>query len=623
MDSSPSLGGEPPRKRQRTVERELSTPARSTSNSSAQAVPGEATADGPSSSGSHLPSTMSVLRPYNVVGTASQPRNASRSHLDADIDTPGPSSGNVVSGGSVLSEADTASDLDNETRRIPVRPGTGGFGNQGGAYDPAQASMKAGPSTDKGKAPASSAMSTLPRTQTHVPRQGPAALPSVGDSLGDGDSGRDPMDGPLDGARHAASGAGAKAMVLGRPGLAAAPLVESEATRDAEYYIEGADCAIRVEDTLFRVHRYFLGRDNSAFQHMYSMPGQGLTWHNMEGCSDNNPIRLYGESAERFRALLSVIYDLPPQLQAYNTPAADMDRLLAICEMTNKYHFASIETWAVDALYSAVSGLHGPPRQPYHLAHCSSVWMKRLLEVALLCGHAKLLEFVAANWVDRLLARDLRPVHALEIAARSGNKHLAGYAYYVQLLEMGPEFDPGVVEDGKAYARARLAHYAAATGGAAAAPNTNANNEPRIGTPAVLTREQKQRLLSGHWSLCRLWERLRTTPPKFERPDGCTYHQHGCLSTWAQAWRDVGKSEATLRLQTVDVLGRLKAMEEQLFVHADVSVALSPQCKRAAMVALRTMVNEVKGGLAAHFSDLVADGHDGTGGGDEAAAGRT
>ncbi|KAI0670917.1 hypothetical protein C8Q78DRAFT_1032790 [Trametes maxima] len=613
MDSPSSLGGEPPRKRQRTVERELSAPARSTPSSSAQAVPGESAADGPSSLGSHSHSSMSVLHPCTIVGTASQPRNASQPYLVADTDTSGSGSENVtaVSGGGVFSETDAGFDSDDETRRIPVRPGLDGFGDQGGAYYPAQASMKAGPSTDKGKAPAT--MSTLLHIQTHVPRQGPAALRSEHDSS---DPERDPMDGPLGATRHTASGAGAKAMELGRSGLAAAPLAQVEPTRDAEFYIEGADCVIRVEDTLFRVHRYFLGRDNSAFQHMFSMPGQGLTWQNMEGYSDDNPVRLYGESAERFRALLSVIYDLPPQLQAYHTPAADMDRLLVICEMTNKYHFASIETWAVDALFSAISGLHGPPQQPYHLGHCSSVWMKRLLEVALLCGHAKLHEFVAKCWVDRLLARDLRPVHALEIATRSGDRNLAGYAYYVQLLEMGPDFDPGVVEDGRPYARASLASYHAATmGGAAAAPNTNASHEPRIGTPAVLTREQKQRLLSGHWSLCRLWERLRTTPPKFERPDGCTYHLHGCLSTWAHAWREVGSSEATLRLEGADVLGRLKTMEDQLLVHADVSVALSPQCKRAAMAALRATVSEVRAGLAAHFSDLVADGRDGTGGG--------
>ncbi|KAI0700363.1 hypothetical protein C8T65DRAFT_657830 [Cerioporus squamosus] len=369
--------------------------------------------------------------------------------------------------------------------------------------------------------------------------------------------------------------------------------------RDGEFYIDSADCVIRVEDTLFRVHRYFLGRDSSAFQHMFSMPVDGMPPQNMEGCSDKNPIRLYGESVEWFRALLSVIYDLPLQLQAYNTPAADVERLLTIAEMTNKYHFASIETWAVDALYNVISGLHGPPQKQYQLGLCSSAWMKRLLEVALLCGHEPLRNYVADKWVERIRTRNLRPVHALDIADRSRLRRLRGYAYYVQLLEMGDSFDPGVTEDGEQYARSRLTATATALAGANASMDA-------MGTPAVLSREQRQRLLSGHWSLTRLWEQLRVSPPKFQRPDGCTYHQHGCLQTWATVWRDVGKTETTLRFPPVDVLGRLEAMREQLYMHADLSCALTPQCKRTALDALKVTMREVQEGLADHFADLVA-----------------
>ncbi|TFK87481.1 hypothetical protein K466DRAFT_586332 [Polyporus arcularius HHB13444] len=378
---------------------------------------------------------------------------------------------------------------------------------------------------------------------------------------------------------------------------------EDAPVRDGEFYIDSADCVIRVEDTLFRVHRYFLGRDSSAFQHMFSMPMDNVPPENTEGCSDKNPIRLYGESAERFRALLSVIYDLPLQLQTYNTPAADVERLLTIAEMTNKYHFASIETWAVDALYNVISGLHGPPQKQYQLGSCSSTWMKRLLEVALLCGHEPLRNYVADKWVERIRKRNLRPVHALDIADRSRMRRLQGYAYYVQLLEMGDGFDPGVTEDGEQYARSRLG----ATATALAAVNASADSMgDRLGTPAVLSHEQKQRLLSGHWSLTRLWEQLRVSAPKFQRPDGCTYHQHGCLQTWATVWKDVGKTETTLRFPPVDVLGRLEAMREQLYMHADLSCALTPQCKRTALDALKVTVKEVQEGLADHFADLVA-----------------
>lgn len=43
---------------------------------------------------------------------------------------------------------------------------------------------------------------------------------------------------------------------------------------------------------------------------MFSMPVRDATFCDAEGVSDHNPIQLHGESAERFRALLSVFYDL-------------------------------------------------------------------------------------------------------------------------------------------------------------------------------------------------------------------------------------------------------------------------------------------------------------------------
>ena len=79
------------------------------------------------------------------------------------------------------------------------------------------------------------------------------------------------------------------------------------------------------------------------------------------------------------------------------------------------------------------------------------------------------------------------------------------------------------------------------------------------------------------------------------------------MSTWTHVWRDVGKSELTLKHPPGDVLGRLKAMAEQLYMHADLSSALTPQCKRLALMALRSTIKEVQEGLAGHFADLTLD----------------
>lgn len=266
----------------------------------------------------------------------------------------------------------------------------------------------------------------------------------------------------------------------------------------------------------------------------------------------------------------------PPELHKYNTANADADALLNIASITNKYHFASIESWAVDALYNVVSGLHGTPL--HDLSIFSSVRMARILEVALLCGHQRLKEFVVKTWTKRILQRNLRPFLALAVAEKYELRGLLGVAYYVQLMDMEEGFEMDKVEE-----------------------KDGATNEDGIS----LTPEQKIRLLSGHWSLTQLWERLRTSPPTFTRPDGCTYHQHGCLSTWTTVWATVGKSEQTLRFRTADVVTRLRSIEEQLCVHTDLQCALTPQCKRRALLAVKATIKEVQDGLADHFVDLA------------------
>ncbi|KAH9847926.1 hypothetical protein C2E23DRAFT_846287 [Lenzites betulinus] len=579
MDNASSV--EPPRKRQRRVEYKLSGSNRSSPSSSAHAALPEApSAAGPSTSSVHRLSPTLTLS-CGTSGSASFPE---------------------------LNTAD-------ETRQArDVRPDPCGADTQGDAQEPAPG-MRDTSVEGKGKAKASAASpspTTSTTTSTPTIMRSTASPPPIDWSLDQRNGFAPRPAGNTYGAdtpRRPASGARAKAVLgvdeQGLAGLASSLQTEDEPGRDTEYYIAGADCVLRVEDTLFRVHRYLLGRDGSAFQHMFSMPSGGaLPWQCIEGASDDHPIRLHGEKADRFRDLLSLIYALPHEIQEYSTPAANLDRLITICEMTNKYNFTSTESWAVGALFTVVTGLHSPPPPQYRLSHCSSAWMRRLLEVAHLCGHEPLRQLVAKRWSERIGARDLRPIHALEVAAQTGEAALRDWAYYVQLLELGPDFDAGVLEDGKQYARARL-HPPPTPGGAAAPPGTN--TEPQMGTPAVLTPAQKRRLLAGHWALSQLWERLRTTPPRFARPEGCTYHQHACVSTWTQAWRDAARVDATQQHAGVDVLARLAAMHAALAVHVDVVQALSPQCKRAAMLSVKTTAAEVRAGLAGYFADITDD----------------
>lgn len=141
-------------------------------------------------------------------------------------------------------------------------------------------------------------------------------------------------------------------------------------------------------------------------------------------------------------------------LQRYYNPAADVEQLLAIAEMSNKYHLKSIQKWAVDALHTVLSGLHGPPTTTqFNLSCGSSAWMKQVLGVAILSGHSGLLNSVPNRWADRISARDLHHIHALETADRNGVRCPQVSAYFTQLLEVDDAFALGVMEDGNRFSR--------------------------------------------------------------------------------------------------------------------------------------------------------------------------
>ncbi|KAH9072813.1 hypothetical protein EDB83DRAFT_133343 [Lactarius deliciosus] len=73
------------------------------------------------------------------------------------------------------------------------------------------------------------------------------------------------------------------------------------------YYIHGGDVVFDVENTLFRVHRYFFIRDSLWFHDKlpYPLPPGEIT----KGSSDNLPLTLEGVSRIDFERLLWVFYN--------------------------------------------------------------------------------------------------------------------------------------------------------------------------------------------------------------------------------------------------------------------------------------------------------------------------
>lgn len=380
--------------------------------------------------------------------------------------------------------------------------------------------------------------------------------------------------------------------------------------------MSGDDCiVIRVDDTLFRVHRFLLGRDNSAFEDMLSLPcGRGKE---AEGFTDSNPITLFGESPKNFRVLLSVLYALPMDLQVYSSPIPPIPRLLTVIFMTNKYHFTTTCAWALDTLYNFFAKQPSPWDgnddtmrlwdSNYHLLRCPPYLLVRLMEIAMVCDHEGLKNLAKERWMEVLWRShprlNLTPQGennlrwAINAAERWGMKELAGIAYYILLIVRAQRSTHLLIEDDITEGPVN-----SAPDGDDPPPRTCAIDEEEDldRPPPRLTAAQGVRLLCGHYSLVRYLEALQR-PPSFPKPDGCTYHQQGCIYSLGIAWSRIRQTHVSS--PSADVVSRLEFAEGQLRRNQILDDAMTPACKNACLSALKSLIASFRDGteLVKHF----------------------
>lgn len=258
-----------------------------------------------------------------------------------------------------------------------------------------------------------------------------------------------------------------------------------------------------------------------------------------------------------------------------------MCRLLTIAEMMNKYHFVTTSTWAISALCQVTQPSMEPGKATFDQPEppwCTAPILRRIIEVALLCGHQTLCDHAVEKWIQLIVFGNANPAHAMDAADQFGLPGLKGISYYEALKRC---------DDALEYT------FKPAT----AAVREEAHH--------AFSAAQKAGLLSGFFSLVRRWEVIRETAPSFVRPEGCTYHAHGCLSTWQAVWKSTTKSDAMVHRRTVDVVGRLRVMAELLEADRDLRCALTPACRRAAMDSVRELCEKEAAGLASHFENLA------------------
>ncbi|KAI0365697.1 hypothetical protein BV20DRAFT_1046566 [Pilatotrama ljubarskyi] len=362
--------------------------------------------------------------------------------------------------------------------------------------------------------------------------------------------------------------------------------------RDPTYYINDGNSVLLVENTLFRVHRSVLTKDKSAFETMFQLSGETDSTRSdssmtaaQEGESDDNPIRLQGDTADEFRALLWALYALPHELTIAMTAEADSTQLVNLVRITHKYQFRSVMNWGLSALhhYYSRSGAFddvlttvaaptpGAPTLPATPGHSPShpPTLVQITELAALCERADLLELAMARW-KRLIGEGRDLALALTTGERFNLRPVVGLAYHALMLR------------GKAHWDAE----------------------------AALTRAQRVRLLAGYYALTKLWEALPGQPPPLTHGARCASQQR-CAKAFGTLWRTVLETGTQVMpgLAREDLLGKImlaesvmKAMVEREIPSQGFLDAM-PHCRESALVATTMRMREIKESLADYFSD--------------------
>ncbi|KAJ7696715.1 hypothetical protein B0H17DRAFT_1197822 [Mycena rosella] len=113
-------------------------------------------------------------------------------------------------------------------------------------------------------------------------------------------------------------------------------------------------------------------------------------------------------------------------------------------------------------------------------------------------------------------------------------------------------------------------------------------------TDLKLSNAQVVCVLSGYWSLASLWERLKRAPPKFTCAEGCVGGKGRCVGVWKERWGVAVASERAGALSVASVLALLATVRELLFADQELKKNVHPQCRLAALDALKTTAQGVK-----------------------------
>ncbi|KAG6868263.1 hypothetical protein C0993_005754 [Termitomyces sp. T159_Od127] len=330
---------------------------------------------------------------------------------------------------------------------------------------------------------------------------------------------------------------------------------------DPKYFFEDdpeADCFIRVEKILFKVHSHVL--------YMSKLIERRINGRDKR-TTRQDPLELFGVSVTEFRALMWARYATEDDAEGQPRALEDLERLISLTTVTKNLEYNRLHDWAIDSMYRAFSS------NSSLIDSCSSVILTRVIEVASQYKAKDLLEAVVSKWCDRIRRKDSPAVPAILAADEHKLEKLAGVAYYAHLLE--------TIEQ-------------------ASQPPTD--TPLRILADPKLNSQQIIRLLSGHLSLVNFSERYRRRAPTLECTESCSVDAHkACTLVWNEQWQAAAGSRRILALCSADVLGLVAEMSERLGGDGEVIEGITEACRLAALENLKHSLVDIQEKLPQYF----------------------
>ncbi|KAH9177505.1 hypothetical protein EDB89DRAFT_1844593 [Lactarius sanguifluus] len=112
--------------------------------------------------------------------------------------------------------------------------------------------------------------------------------------------------------------------------------------RHGVYFFHDGDIIIRVEDSVFRIHRFFLTRESKHFRAMFMT---NVPSRDPPGTSESNPLVLKDATSEAFADFLWVFYN-----HEYSVYSATLEKWKRILALAQEWGFIQVERLCVREL---------------------------------------------------------------------------------------------------------------------------------------------------------------------------------------------------------------------------------------------------------------------------------